>query len=113
MVRPTGDALRWIALLPLLGACGGAMRDLVTRRIRNTETAISMLFFTSLAITLAGLGFLPFGWTEMSWSDVGLMALAGVLVGLSQYLTIEAFRCGEAAVVAPFKYTTMNWAVLF
>jgi drug/metabolite transporter (DMT)-like permease len=26
---------------------------------------------------------------------------------------IEAFRHGEAALVAPFKYTTMVWAVLF
>jgi drug/metabolite transporter (DMT)-like permease len=26
---------------------------------------------------------------------------------------IEAFRLGEAALVAPFKYTSMVWAVLF
>ena len=113
MVRPSGDALRWVALLPLFAACGGAMRDLVARRIRNTQSAISTLFFTSLALTLSALGFLPFGWKEMIWGDVGLIALAGILVGLSQYLTIEAFRSGEAAIIAPFKYTTMIWAVLF
>ncbi len=26
---------------------------------------------------------------------------------------IDAFRLGEAALVAPFKYTSMVWAVLF
>ena len=35
------------------------------------------------------------------------MLLAG-----AHYLMIESFRQGEAALVAPFKYTSMIWAVL-
>ncbi len=36
-----------------------------------------------------------------------------MLIAGAHYLMIEAFRLGEAALVAPFKYTSMVWALLF
>ena len=33
-------------------------------------------------------------------------------MGVAHYLHIEAFRLAEAAVVAPFKYTSIVWAVI-
>ena len=41
------------------------------------------------------------------------MALSGFLVGSAHFLLIESFRLAEAALVAPFKYFNMVWAVLF
>jgi drug/metabolite transporter (DMT)-like permease len=40
------------------------------------------------------------------------MAASGVLMGAAHYLIIEAFRWSEAAVVSPFKYTSIVWATL-
>ena len=42
-----------------------------------------------------------------------LFRSSGMLIAGGHYLMIEAFRHGEAALVAPFKYTSMVWAVLF
>ena len=34
------------------------------------------------------------------------------MVGLAQYLMIEAFRLGEVAIISPFKYSSLIWAIL-
>ena len=34
------------------------------------------------------------------------------MVGLAQYLMIEAFRLGEVAIISPFKYSSLLWAIL-
>jgi len=113
MARPGGEALQWAVLLPLGAALCGGVRDLITRRIARSETTVSMLFVTTSVVMLAGLATVPLGWAPLRAADLWTFAASGVLVAGAHYLTIEAFRHGEAALVAPFKYTTMVWAVLF
>ncbi|MED6310693.1 MAG: DMT family transporter, partial [Pseudomonadota bacterium] len=56
---------------------------------------------------------LPFGWKLPSLVDWGLLASAGLFIGVAHYLMIESYRVSEAAVVAPFKYSGILWAVMF
>ena len=113
MLRPTGDAIQWYAALPLLAALSGASRDIVTRKIRVSESPVAILAFTMTAILLAGLCTLPFGWVTVPIQDLLLMAASGVLVGTAQYLVIQAFHTAEASLIIPFKYLTLIWAALF
>ena len=113
MVGPTGDAVRWVALMPLGAALSGAFRDLITRRITATESSTATLCVTTLVIVASGLMALPFGWQPPRAEDVGLLALCGLLLGGSQYLMIEALRWAEATVVVPFKYSQLLWALMF
>lgn len=113
MVRPGTGAMQWAVLFPLAAALCGGMRDLITRRISQTETTIAVLFVTTAAVMLAGVTTLPFGWAPLRADDLWLFAASGLLVAGAHYLMIEAFRQGEAALVAPFKYTSLVWAILF
>lgn len=113
MVRPTGEAMRWAALLPLCAASMGALRDVVTRRIRMSDSPVAILAFTMGAIAIAGFATLPFGWKPVAWADLLIMAAAGVLVGSAQYLVIHAFHVAEASLIIPFKYLTLIWGALF
>ena len=113
IVRPGGDVLQWAVLFPLGAALCGGMRDLITRRISQTETSVAVLMVTTLAVMAAGLATAPFGWAPLDPAHLWTFACSGVLVAGAHYLMIEAFRLGEAALVAPFKYTSMVWAVLF
>jgi len=114
MIRPTGEAVRLAALLPLAAAFTGALRDLLTRRLSLTEGSTAILLVTTAAVTLSGLATWPFSdWAPMGWRDVALLALSGCLLGAAHFLLIEAFRLAEAGLVAPFKFTNMLWAVLF
>ena len=113
MARPGGEALQWAVLLPLGAALCGGVRDLITRRIARSETTVAMLCVTTVVVMLAGLATAPWGWAPLRGVDLWVFASSGVLVAGAHYLMIEAFRHAEAALVAPFKYTTMIWAVLF
>ena len=113
MARPGGEALQWAVLLPLGAALCGGVRDLITRRIARSETTVAMLGVTTGVVMLAGLATAPWGWAPLRRADLWVFAASGVVVAGAHYLMIEAFRHAEAALVAPFKYTTMIWAVLF
>jgi len=112
MLRPGSDAFALAALLPLGAAATGAVRDIATRRLSVSDSSSSILMVTTVAVTLAGAATMPFGWRSPTWSEVGLLALAGLLLGAAQYLMIEAVRYAEIGLVAPFRYTSLIWAVL-
>ncbi len=113
MARPGGEALQWAVLLPLGAALCGGVRDLITRRIARSESTVAMLSVTTAVVMLAGLATAPWGWAPLRSADLWVFAASGVVVAGAHYLMIEAFRHAEAALVAPFKYTSMIWAVLF
>ena len=48
-----------------------------------------------------------------AWHEVGLLALAGLLMGCGQAGLVLATRETPAVVVAPFQYSQMIWGVLF
>jgi drug/metabolite transporter (DMT)-like permease len=112
MLQPSGEALNWFILLPVASACTGALRDLVTRRISTADNATSILFTTNVATCIAGALFAG-GWSAPTLAHVGMLALSGLLVGGAHYLHIEAFRLAEAATIAPFRYSSIVWGVLF
>ncbi|MEM8971383.1 MAG: DMT family transporter [Pseudomonadota bacterium] len=112
MVRPGTDAFQWAILFPVAGAMCGGLRDLITRRMSQNESTLAMLGITTLVIMLAGIGSIPFGWSEIRMQDLLVFAVSGTLVCCGHYLMIDAFRRGEAGLVAPFKYTSLLWALL-
>lgn len=113
MFRPTGDTVRLVALIPLGVALFSAFRDIITRHLAATESSVAILFITTLAIGATGLVTIVGGWQAITLFDFGLFALGGFLLGGAQYLTIEAFRYAEAAVVSPFEYSAVLWAMLY
>ena len=113
MIQPSGEVVQWAGLFPLCASLMGAFRDVTTRKLSTSETSLSMLCFSTGVIVMVGAATSVFGWAPMTTGDVGLMALSGFLVGSAHFLLIESFRLAEAALVAPFKYFNMVWAVMF
>jgi len=111
ITRPTGDVVRLAVLLPLGSAFAAAMRDLITRRIAPRETSNSILVTTTSAVALSGLATLPMGWVVPTPGDLGLVAMGGIVSGCGHYCMIETFRNAEAGLVAPFKYSSIVYAV--
>ena len=113
MVRPSGEVIQMAAIFPLLASLSGALRDITTRRIAAHETSLSIFFFSTISIIFLGLLTIPFGWSPIKLEDFALMGLSGLLVGGAHFILIERFRWAEAALLAPFKYVSMIWAVIF
>ena len=113
MLRPGSDVLQWAIVFPLGAAVCGGMRDLITRRIAGTETTVAVLAVTTTVVVLAGLSTALFTeWVRPRPADIGVFAFNGALIAVAHTLMIEAFRRGEATLVAPFKYSSLLWATL-
>lgn len=113
MLRPGGETLQWVVLFPLGAAVFGGLRDLITRRIASTETTLAVLAMTTTVVMLAGVATAPFyDWRAIRTEDLGMFAASGFLLAIAHTLMIEAFRRGEAALVAPFKYSSLLWGSL-
>jgi drug/metabolite transporter (DMT)-like permease len=111
--QPGGSVFQWAALFPLGASCTGALRDILTRKMSARESSVSMLTYSTIGVTLGGLFSLPFGWQPVASADWMYFVFNGVLISGAHFLMIETFRHAEAALVAPFKYTTVIWATLF
>ncbi len=112
MIRPGTDALQLAVLFPLASAFCAGLRDVITRRIAQTESPVAVLAVATAAVMLAGCVTLPFAWVDVQIDHIWRFALSGAVIAPAQLLMIEAFRRGEAAVVAPFKYTSLIWALI-
>lgn len=111
--QPGGAVIQWASLLALGAGLTGALRDILTRRMSAGESSEALLVYTSCGVLLGGLATAPFGWLPVSGRDWGLFALNGLVIGGAHFLLIESFRYAEAALVAPFKYSTVLWATLY
>lgn len=113
MLRPTPDLVRIVAVVPLLAAFIGALRDIVTRRMgTGGESTPAIMLISTSVVTLAGLLTVPLGWVPLAIGAMGLFLASALLIAVAQALMIESFRLGEVGLVAPFKYSSLVWAVL-
>jgi drug/metabolite transporter (DMT)-like permease len=94
----------------ITGAFCNAGSVIQTRRLTQTETTSSIVFYFSLICALAGLATWPFGWLKPTWIELGALLTVGLCGGLAHILLTESYRWAPASLVAPFDYTAMLWA---
>ncbi len=92
-----------------------AFSIILLRKIRAGESESAMiavllavLNLLALGLTLAGGGFVA-----VSLAQLGLAALAGLLMALGHLFLIRAGRIGAASIVAPFQYSQIVWACIY
>jgi drug/metabolite transporter (DMT)-like permease len=113
MVRPTPEMFRIVALIPIVAAFVGALRDIVTRKLgTGGESTLMVLIVSTSIVAFAGLLTLPFDWVMPTAAEMGLFLVTSILVAVAQGLMIESLRLGEVGLVGPFKYTSLLWALV-
>jgi drug/metabolite transporter (DMT)-like permease len=83
-----------------------------TRRLTQTETTSSIVFYFSLVCAIAGALTLPFAWHSPTARELTALIALGILGGLAHIFLTESYRFAAASVVAPFDYSAMLWALL-
>src|SRR6202521_5407732 len=84
-----------------------------TRRLTDSETTSSIVFYFSLICMMAGLVSLPFVWGAPNAAELTALVAIGVIGGLSHIFLTESYRHAPASAVAPFDYVALLWAFLF
>lgn len=90
-----------------------AVSSLLLRGLGRSDSTFSITFWFILLVGLgAGLLSIP-GWKPVNSDDWPLLVALALTGTGGQILITAAFRRASAAIVAPFDYTHMIWAVIF
>jgi drug/metabolite transporter (DMT)-like permease len=98
------------ATCALIAAFTNAGSVVQTRRLTDTETTSSIVFYFSLFCAVAGLATLPFGWIWPTGLQLAALIGAGIVGGLAHILLTTSYRFAPASMIAPFDYSMMVWA---
>ena len=101
------------AMMGLAGMLAYAFSSLLLRRLGTRDSTVTIAFWF-IAIVCAGSAVLAIPqWRPVApehWPHIVLLGLTGAC---GQALLTAAFRRASAAVVAPFDYTHMIWALIY
>lgn len=113
VLRPTGDGVLTLAgLAVLLAASGYAVSAITVRVLARTDSTQAMVVWLMTLMAL-GAGALAWPhWVSVRMEHAWLVAGVGLAGALGQIAITEAFRLGQASLIAPLEYTALLWGVL-
>lgn len=112
IIRPGSTDFTWALLIPVAAAFASSLRDVLARILARTDDSIAILFWSSVIVAAAAAPTALWGWSAMTPMVWGLFLLAGAVNFCAHLFIIESYRLTRAAVVAPFKYTSLIWSAL-
>lgn len=112
ILRPTGEGMMTAGGLAILVAAICYAAGAITVRLLAQRDSIQsmVLWFVVLLSLGAGLMAIPH-WKPLLPGDLWIIAGVGVSGSLAQVALTEAFRRGEASLIAPFEYSALIWGV--
>ena len=112
MVRPSAH-MEPATLVMLFGTVFFSLAMIVVRRLSATETSSSIIFyFTLMGVVLSG-ALMPWFWITPNFTDLMLLISIGIIGGIAQILVTSSIKAAPIAILAPFQYTALLWAVGF
>jgi len=112
VLRPSGDGLASAGGLAILAAAACyAVGAIAVRMLARTDSSQAMVLWF-LVLLSAGAGVLAAPhWVPLQASHAWVIAAVGLSGSLAQVALTEAFRRGEASLIAPLEYTALVWAI--
>jgi drug/metabolite transporter (DMT)-like permease len=112
VLRPGAGVASIAGLAVLLAAFGYAVSAITVRVLARTDSTQAMVVWLMLLMAV-GAGLLAWpDWRPVRGEHAWLVLALGLAGALGQYLITEAFRLGEASLLAPLEYTALVWGVL-
>jgi Permeases of the drug/metabolite transporter (DMT) superfamily len=114
IVRPGLEGFSPYALFIVSTVFFAALRDLATRKIDTSIPTLFVSVVTAVVVTISG-PFLdrPTTWVALDWGKVVLILVTAGLILCGYLSIILAMRVGEISFIAPFRYTSFLFALVF
>ncbi|MEL7131205.1 MAG: DMT family transporter [Pseudomonadota bacterium] len=115
ILRPGFDGFDWNVMFAVQGMLGLSIRDLATRRVPATLSALQLSLAAFVLLIPAGIvamfatGTAFVAPTAAAW---GILALAALIGTFSYYFIVTAMRIGEVSFVTLFRYSRMLFALI-
>lgn len=113
IIRPGAEGFTTASLLVVFSVVTAAIRDIATKKIRHDIPSLMISGVAALCVTATGAALIvPFGgWQPVAPHHIGLLAIASVALFTGYQAIIMAMRTGEISFIAPFRYTSLLWAI--
>lgn len=113
VIRPGPEGFSLAAVYVIASVVGAAARDLCTRRIDRAVPTLFISVITAVSITVTGaVMIVPMGgWQPVSGEAFVRLTAASVLLLVGYQTIVIAMRTGEISFIAPFRYTSLIWAI--
>jgi drug/metabolite transporter (DMT)-like permease len=80
--------------------------------LSRTDSSASLVFWGTSGLALAG-GVLAWpNWVPVQSVHLPALVVIGISGFVGQWAITQAFRSGQASVVAPFEYSALAWGIL-
>lgn len=114
IVRPGTEGFDIWSLVGVLSVLCVVARDLATRRMSQALSSVVVAIYTAAAVMVLGLAGMAIqgGWRPVDPVNLGRLCVAAVAIVFGYLFIVKAMRGGDVAIVAPFRYTSLLWAIL-
>ncbi|MHC0052224.1 DMT family transporter [Actibacterium sp. D379-3] len=113
VLRPGQSALGAGHLAALAAAVGSAFASIIVRKIGQEERSVVLLLYPMIGNFVVMGAALPFVYRPMPIEHLGGLALIAGFALLAMLCMIQAYKAGEAVVVAPMQYSQILWATFY
>jgi drug/metabolite transporter (DMT)-like permease len=116
IIRPGLAAFEPLSLFAVLGVIGLALRDIATRTVPRSISSMQLSTYAFATLVPAGFGMLAFTGQSLRMLTPleGLLMAAALGFGvLAYYAIVAAMRMGDVAVITPFRYSRLVFALIF
>ena len=100
-------------IYPIIFCLGLSYVAIAIRQLSTTEPVWLISLYFSIAITLASLVTLPYGWIIPNFGDLILLMLIGVFGGVANLWLGQSYKLAEVSLVSPLKYLALVFAIAF
>ncbi|WP_076484626.1 DMT family transporter [Rhodobacter aestuarii] len=114
VIRPGTEGFSILSLFAVVAVVGLAARDVITRRVPRSITSMQLATYGFATCIPAGALLLQFqgAFLAPSLTDYAQLCAALVFGTAGYYALIAAMRLGEVAVITPFRYTRLIFALI-
>jgi len=111
VLKPDAGGIGWPALLALTGTVLYAGVTVLTRLLRDSGP-MPLIGWQTLGTFAISASVAPFVWVPIGMADLALAAILGVTATIGHLLLNRALSLSSTAVIMPFHYSMIVWAML-
>ena len=113
ITEPGFESLNIYYIFPIIFCIGLSYVAIAIRKLSSTEPVWLISLNFSIAITIAGLCSLPYGWKIPSFFDFLILSLVGFFGGVANLWLSQSYKFSEVSLVTPLKYLGLIFAIFF
>lgn len=110
ILRPGIGVMNAGSIFVIISALAWGVGLVVVKKLSRTDSTVSIVFWMSITMTLLSLAPALWVWTTPTLTQLGWLALIGLLGSVGMLGVTHALRLADATALLPLDFTRLIWA---